>query len=303
MKEIEIEGKTVTLAVEKGLSELGLRRDQVEVQVLQEPAPGFLGMGAKPAKVRIREKIWGEEEHHEAAPPPARRTETHSDAPSYSSRNPNPIRDNSPYANQAPRRRTGVPRGRTVESNRARPQQHGGGHGNHRSAPASRSVVPPPPADTGKACTEAKSVLEELLPLVQVTPSKITTSWDAEQVRVRAELETPDAEFLLGQEGKTLEALQFIVTLTLSRRMQTPVAVLVEVGNYWQTKEEEIMLQVHQAMEVVKRTKQPVRLKPMSAVMRRLVHRTLTNHPEIETVSEGEGIWRKVVLKPRHRGR
>ena len=37
------------------------------------------------------------------------------------------------------------------------------------------------------------------------------------------------------------------------------------------------------------------------AVMRRLVHRTLANHPEIETVSEGEGQWRKVVLKPRRR--
>jgi len=299
MKEIEVEGKTVTLAVEKGLSELGLRRDQVEVQVLQEPAPGFLGMGAKPAKVRIREKIWGEDEHRDSAPPP-RRAEPHADAPSYGSRNPNPIRDNSPYANSAPpRRRTGVPRGRTVESSRSpRPQQHGG-HG-HRPAPSSKSVVPPPPPDTGKACSEAKTVIEELLPLIQCAPAKITTSWDAEQVRVRAELDSPDAEFLLGQEGKTLEAFQFIVTLTLSRRMQTPVAVLVEVGNYWQTKEEEIMLQVHQAMEVVKRTKQPVRLKPMSAVMRRLVHRTLTNHPEIETVSEGEGIWRKVVLKPRH---
>jgi spoIIIJ-associated protein len=292
MKEIEIEGKTVTLAVEKGLSELGLRRDQVEVQVLQEPAPGFLGMGAKPAKVRIREKIWGEAQHEEAAP---REAESN-----YGSRNPHPIRDNSPYASSgAPRRRTGVPRGRTVEG---RPPQ-GPRPGGHRDRGGStlKSVVPPPPSDTGKACTEAKVVIEELLPLVECSASKVATSWDADQVRVRAEIETPDTEFLLGQEGKVLESLQFLVTLTLSRRMGTPVAVLVEVGSYWREREEEIMLQVHQAMEAVRRTKQPVRLKPMSAVMRRLVHRSLANHPEIETVSEGEGIWRKVVLKPKHR--
>jgi spoIIIJ-associated protein len=60
MESIEIEGKTVAEAVEKALSRLGLRRDQVEVQTLQEASAGFMGLGAKPARVRVTQKIWGE---------------------------------------------------------------------------------------------------------------------------------------------------------------------------------------------------------------------------------------------------
>ncbi|MBI5596620.1 MAG: Jag N-terminal domain-containing protein, partial [Elusimicrobia bacterium] len=60
MKEIECEGKTVTIAVEAGLKDIGLRRDQVEVQVLDEGSAGILGFGAKPARVLIREKRWGD---------------------------------------------------------------------------------------------------------------------------------------------------------------------------------------------------------------------------------------------------
>ena len=60
MEQTESEGKTVAEAVENALSKMGLRRDQVEVQIIQEASAGFLGMGAKPARVRLSEKLWGE---------------------------------------------------------------------------------------------------------------------------------------------------------------------------------------------------------------------------------------------------
>ncbi|MDX6770376.1 MAG: Jag N-terminal domain-containing protein, partial [Elusimicrobiota bacterium] len=59
MTPIEAEGKTVADAVEAALKQSGLRRDQVEVDVLQEPVAGVLGFGAKPARVRVTEKRWG----------------------------------------------------------------------------------------------------------------------------------------------------------------------------------------------------------------------------------------------------
>ncbi|MDE2291667.1 MAG: Jag N-terminal domain-containing protein, partial [Elusimicrobia bacterium] len=74
MKEIECEGKTVTIAVEAGLKDIGLRRDQVEVQVIDEGSAGILGFGVKPARVLVREKRWGEgaAEAAPAATPPAK---------------------------------------------------------------------------------------------------------------------------------------------------------------------------------------------------------------------------------------
>ena len=58
MKEIQVEEKTVQAAVDKALKELALRRDQVEVIVLEEGKKGFLGIGAKNACVVVREKKW-----------------------------------------------------------------------------------------------------------------------------------------------------------------------------------------------------------------------------------------------------
>ena len=61
MKELKIEGDSVQNAIERGLKEMNLRRDQVEVVVLSEPTKGLFGFGSKPAEVVIREKKWGDE--------------------------------------------------------------------------------------------------------------------------------------------------------------------------------------------------------------------------------------------------
>ena len=52
-KTIVTTGKTIDLAIEAALSQLGLDRDSVSVQVLQQAKPGFLGFGAQPAKVQV----------------------------------------------------------------------------------------------------------------------------------------------------------------------------------------------------------------------------------------------------------
>ncbi|MBI3549923.1 MAG: Jag N-terminal domain-containing protein [Elusimicrobia bacterium] len=297
MKEIEIEGKTVTHAVEQGLSDLGLRRDQVEVEVVEEGSPGFLGLGSKLAKVRIREKVWDD-----AAPPSEKGTMP--GTPRTSKRQPAdaPRREASsrPPAS-APRggHRYAPPRERPESAPSPRAQRPGTPRATQPAAPSLPSPVHQAPPDIEKACAETKVVMDELLQLLRIEHPDVIVSWDDKQVRVRAEIETPDTQVLLGKGGQSLESLQFLVTLMLSRRMRVPVAVQVDCANYWHEREEAVLLQMHQAMEMVKRTQRSVRLKPMDSCMRRLVHRTLVNHPEFETISEGEGPWRKVVIKPK----
>ena len=57
-QKIKVEAKEVSEAIEKGLKKLGLRRDQAEIKVLENPRKGFLGIGARPAVVEIRQKRW-----------------------------------------------------------------------------------------------------------------------------------------------------------------------------------------------------------------------------------------------------
>ncbi|MBI4385889.1 MAG: Jag N-terminal domain-containing protein [Elusimicrobia bacterium] len=297
MREIEVEGRNVTTAVETGLSDLGLRRDQVEVEVLQEAAPGFLGLGAKSARVRIREKIW--DPTGQAQPSrPERQSAPRKREPS-TPENSQPQPAQPPARSEAPPRRSGPRERRPYNPSVPSGSPSSSGRTSRGAEPTRRSLVHEPPPDTALACEESKKVLDEILKLLLLPEASVCASWDSAQVRVLCEVKTPENSALTDFGEHFLESLQFLATLITSRRLKHPVAVQVDSQGYWKEKEEDILLQVHQAMEMLKRTNHPVRLKPMDAVMRRLVHRTLAKHPEIETASEGEGSWRKVVLKPK----
>lgn len=249
MEQIESEGKTLSEAVESALRKLGLRRDQVEVQIIQEASAGFLGMGAKPARVRLSGKLWGE-----------------------------PASPSGEPATQPP-----APRRPIGSTSRPEP------------APPRAAV------DPAKACGEAAAVLNDLLRLMGLALQKPEVSWDNVQERVRCSLQGADAAPLTAGGGQTLEALQFLVTLMVSRRAASPVAVQVDAMGYWDKREKAILAQAEKGVCEVRSTGRPFRLPPMDAPMRRLIHRSLTGHSEVETASEGEGSWRKIVIRPRKR--
>lgn len=268
MESIEIEGKTVAEAVEGALAKIGLRRDQVEVQIIQEASSGFLGIGAKPAKVRVTEKLWGE--------PAAAGTN----------------------AKPAPARKPIQPAPRTEQP--ARPAQAARAPApRHAPAKEKEREPSPPSVDPKAACARAEEALGELLRLMKLDGVTIKASFDAQQERVKAAADGPEAERLVGQEGRTLEAVQFLATLIVGRRVGAPVAVLVDVQGFWEKKEQEILAQAKRGVEEVRSSGKPFRLPPMEAPMRRLIHRNLAGHPDVETASEGEGSWRKIVIRPR----
>jgi len=155
--------------------------------------------------------------------------------------------------------------------------------------------------DSKKAEQTAEEVLKEILKWMDFGGAPVHVEWQAGQGRVRAEIHSEQGAILIGGDGRTLEALQFLTTLIVSQRMKAEVAVQVDCQGYWKRQEDRILEQVQKAVEQVKRAGRPYRMDPMNPVFRRLVHKTLQGHPEVETFSEGEGQWRKIVLKPRGR--
>ena len=308
-EELESEGKSVTEAVDSALKKMGLRRDQVEVQILQEASSGILGFGAKPARVKITRKHWGTPAPETTRGPAmagriSPRRPSQSAAARTPGRPPRPPRPQSrpeparpaPSSAQAPAREQ-VPMASAPVQQRRAPEPR---------MPAPRQAeIPQPerepvkPADPAQACAAAEDILKELLNLMLFADTTVATRWDPEQERVKANVRLADSERLIGPEGKVLEALQFVMTLLVSRRMDTPVAVQVDTGDYWQRKENEVLSLALKGIESVRNTGRPFRLQPMEAPMRRLIHRSLANHPDIMTASEGDGPWRKVVLRPR----
>ena len=298
----ESEGKTVAEAVENALRKLGLRRDQVEVQIIQEASSGFLGMGAKPARVKLTEKIWGEPSAAGGAAPAAP-TRKPIGGTRPAPENPAEMRQEArPQGRPAPRQE---PKPETRQEPRREQPRHEPRreprHEPRRESPRPSAIVDSTPVDTAKACAEAETVLKDLLALMQFAPENLKVSWDGVQERVRVGLDGADAEKLAAGDGRTLESLQFLLTLIVSRKVGGSVAVQVDAMGYWDRREKDILSHAEKGIEQVRATGKPVRLPPMDAPMRRLIHRNLANHPDVETASEGEGSWRKIVIRPRKR--
>lgn len=326
MENIESEGKTVVEAVENALKKAGLRRDQVEVLILQEASAGLFGMGVKLAKVRIHEKRWAADGSAAApapAPAPAARAKA-SSSPGAENRIVPKVQEVSPRLSRRessypPAAASGAPsreqerspassqrRPRRAAPAKSRPERSAPPSGRAPSSPPVFASRPPrelpPPRSESEAeaiCAKASLFLTETLPLMNFTDAVVKSQWDADQQRVKTSVETSEAERLIGREGKTLESLQFILTLMLTRHFNSPVAVWVDTQGFWDKKEKEILDSARKAAEIVKSTGKPYRLAPMEAPLRRMIHRSFEGHPDVVTASEGEGSWRKIILKPK----
>jgi spoIIIJ-associated protein len=282
---IESEGPTVAEAVDAALRQHGLRREQVEVTVLQEGHAGFLGMGTKLARVRLTEKRWGDGPIPTNAPPkpaaPARK----------------PAARRTPAAPPPPR--PYIPPPAPVPA-RPAPRPEPRPEPRREAAPAvlatDRSLSP---ADAAVACEKARTLVLELLQLMKIAAPTVSASWDTEMERVKLVVESQDAPEIVGRDGRVLESLQFLSTLIMSRGAAVPVAVQVDALSYWEKREAAIIEGARRGADRVLADGKPYRLEPMDASMRRLIHRTFSNHPSVTTSSEGEGPWRKIVLRPR----
>ena len=286
MEPVECEGRTVAEAVEAALSKCGLRRDQVEISVLQEGAAGFMGLGAKPARVRLTEKRWGPDT------PAARPSPAHSSPKAAASR---PARPAAP-----PRAVSSRPAARAVERAPERTPER-----SPKPAPRSRPDHSAPPrqlttAEASEVCSRAEKLVLEVLGLMSIAAPAVSSSWDAGLERVKLSVESQDASLLVSHDGRVLESLQFLATLMLSRGNEAPLAVQVDALSYWEKREAVVLDAARNAIDVVKATGKPVRMEPMDSSMRRLIHRTFSSHPDITTGSEGEGPWRKLVIRARN---
>lgn len=156
-----------------------------------------------------------------------------------------------------------------------------------------------PGVDWPVAEQRVKEVVQTLLRFMQIAPSELTTK--RQEDRIFVNVKSPDEGLLIGREGQTLDALQLVVYLMVSRDEHTRVKVTLDVDGYRARAQERLTVEAKRIAAEVKRTGQTYHFRPMDAETRRVVHLVLADDPEVETVSEGEGVFRKVLLRPRRR--
>jgi spoIIIJ-associated protein len=154
---------------------------------------------------------------------------------------------------------------------------------------------------------EAKQVVQELLDKVGVkatinvyTPQD-TMDEEGEANPVVFNLTGDDMGALIGRRGQTIDAFQYLVRLILTRKTHSKIPIMIDVESYRQKRYEDLKTMALNVADQVKARKSSVRLEPMTAYERRIIHMTLANDPEILTESMGEGDSRKVVVFPKNR--
>lgn len=119
--------------------------------------------------------------------------------------------------------------------------------------------------------------------------------------RVYIELESSQSGLIIGRKGRTLEALQFLLSLMINHKIGSEKKIILDIESYRDKRERAIRKLSRDAAHRVIRTGKPWTLEPMNPFERRLIHLTLQNDNRVETRSEGEGIYRKVRVFPRGR--
>lgn len=143
----------------------------------------------------------------------------------------------------------------------------------------------------------AKEVLGEILRLMNISVHEITTV--RADSRVIADVRTDESSILIGKNGQTLEAVEHILTLMLSRDKETRSKITIDTEHYRQRHEERLQVMAKKAADEVRRSGQVYRFEPMPSRDRRVIHVYLKEDPDIETFSEGDGPFRKIGIKPK----
>ena len=111
------------------------------------------------------------------------------------------------------------------------------------------------------------------------------------------DVKADDAGRLIGRQGQTLGALQYLVNRLLIRQDPTAPKVMVDVAGYRAEARDLLVKKAKEAAEKVRRWGDIVELEPMSPFDRRIVHNAIKDDPDIETHSiEVEGTTKKVVI-------
>ncbi|RME90703.1 MAG: KH domain-containing protein [Anaerolineae bacterium] len=116
---------------------------------------------------------------------------------------------------------------------------------------------------------------------------------------VRVDIRGQDLGVLIGRRSETINALQFIVGVIVSKEVGRKVLVLVDVEGYRERREQQLRRLARRMAEQAVKTGRRQILEPMPPNERRIIHLELRDHPHVRTVSIGEEPHRKVTIEPK----
>ncbi len=139
--------------------------------------------------------------------------------------------------------------------------------------------------------------IRDILKYFDVADAEID-EYEGDEGEIILDIVGNDLAYLIGRHGKTLDALQFLVTSITNKKLGYRIPVTIDVEGYKGRRREKIENIANNAASKALRQHGSVALRPMTPYERRIVHLTLKNNRKVETYSEGVDSSRHVIVKP-----
>ena len=117
-----------------------------------------------------------------------------------------------------------------------------------------------------------------------------------EDKKIGVKLTSESSSILIGRKGKNLDAMQLLANVYAGHLGREDVRVILDSENYRIRREESLVRLAYVTADKVRQTHNSILLEPMNPFERRLIHTTLNDIPDIETKSEGDGLYKQVCV-------
>ncbi len=290
-KTIETTGKTIDLAIEAALTMLGLDRDSVSVQVVQQAKSGFLGLGAQPAKVQVTYE----------APDPAPKVALSSASRSKPKAKPVPAqapKAEAPKAEVKPAANPEAPKAeapKAVKHDAPKPERR-----NDRKVRDARPAKPAAPKEYAVAADgSVEQKIEQFIKgLVEhMGSTAVPHCWVDAEGNYKVELVGDDLGYLIGRRGDTLDAIQHLANYSINRDVEGRIRISVDAEDYRGKREDSLRRYAHKKAQQVLKARRRTTLEPMNAYERHVIHAALQDMENITTHSTGVEPNRCVVIE------
>ena len=297
-KTIVSTGKTIDLAIEAALNQLGLDRDSVAVMVLQQAKSGFLGFGAQPAKVQLTYEVPDPViEKTPAQPKSALGSASRSKpkATAIPGVTPEPVKPEAPKP-EAPKPE--APKAPRQDKPKApRPEKKPEAPKAPREPKPEKKAEPKvyAPAETGSTEEKIEQFIKGLLE--HMGSQAVPHCEKVEANTYKVDLVGDDLGYLIGRRGDTLDAIQHLTNYTINRGVDGHVRVNVDAECYREKREESLRRYARKKAQQVLKARRRTTLEPMNAYERHVIHAALQDMDNITTHSTGVEPNRRVVIE------
>ena len=127
-------------------------------------------------------------------------------------------------------------------------------------------------------------------------PEDVTYNIEKTSKGLEVSINSKDLGYLIGYRGETLYAMQSILSAIASKGNQNRIRVILDIEGYKAKREKTLEELAEKVAKTVIRTRKPVKLEPMQAYERKIIHSKLQGNPKIETISEGQEPHRRIVI-------